>query len=603
MNWEIAFILILMLVALGLFVWEKISADVVALGLVVVLLASGILTSKEAFSVFSNPAPLAVAALFVLCEALVRSGGLDALSKFTTSAGKLPYAVVILLLVFVVGGISAFVNNTPVVVVFLPVVLALARNMKLAPSKLLIPLSYAAVLGGTITLIGTSTNLVTNGYITSQGLPGFGMFEMAWIGVPITIVGAIYMAVFGKRLLPDREMLTSILSEDERREYITDAFVQPDSPHIGKTLVDAGLTSKRGIRVLELVRDGVAFPHDPQSTTLEAGDRLMLSCRLSGIATTRQMKGVDLTTELNLGLEQIAAHEGSLVEAVIPPHSPLVGQSIRELNFRHRYRLVALALHREGKNVRDQLAYLPLAAGDVLLRMGTDTAIDALRGGEDLVLFDRLRRPSRSAPWKLMLTIAAIATTVTLAALEWVPIEVGALTAAVVLCASGCLKTKDAYNSIEWPVLFLIYGMLAFGLAMEKTGTDDWMAQHLVDWVRAYAAPEHQAMWLLAGFYLLAMVLTEILSNNAVAALMAPLAIGVAQQLGVDSRPFLIALTVAASAAFATPIGYQTNTYVYGVGGYRFMDFVKIGVPLNLMCFGVAMLVIPHVWPFVAVQP
>ncbi len=598
MTWEIAFIFALMLVALGLFVWEKIATDVVALGLVVVLLAAGILTSKEAFSVFSNPAPLAIAALFVLCEALVRSGGLDALSRLTTSAGKLPYAIVIFLLVIVVGGVSAFVNNTPVVVVFLPVVLALAKNMKLAPSKLLIPLSYAAVLGGTCTLIGTSTNLVTNGYITSQGLPSLRMFELAWIGVPITVLGAIYMAVLGKRLLPNREMLTSILTDEERREYITDAFVQPDSPHIGKTIAEAGLTSARGIRVLELIRYGVALAYDTKTTPLAAGDRLMLSCRLSGIAHTRQMKGVDLTTELNLGLEQIAAHEGSLVEAVIPPHSPLLGRSIKELNFRQRYRLVALALHRQGRNVRDELPNLPLAAGDVLLLMGTDIAIDALRGGEDLVLFDRLRTPSRSAPWKLILTLSAIAATVVLSAIELVPIEVGALTAAVVLCASGCLKPKDAYNAIEWPVLFLIYGMLAFGLAMEKTGTDDWMAQHLVQWVKAYAAPGHQAMWLLAGFYFLAMVLTEILSNNAVAALMAPLAIGVAQQLGVDSRPFLIALTVAASAAFATPIGYQTNTYVYGVGGYRFMDFIKIGVPLNFMCFGVAMLVIPRVWPF-----
>jgi len=598
MTWEIALVFALLVLTLVSFVREKFTPDLTALTLFVVLVATGLLSTKEAFAVFSNPAPFTVGAMFILSAALVKCGAIDLLSTVMDRASRWSYPVVMFLLVLGVATISAFVNNTPVVVVFLPVVLGLARKMKLAPSKLLIPLSYAAVLGGTCTLIGTSTNLVVNGMVTARGLPGFGMFELAWLGVPTTIIGAVYLALCGKRMLPNREMLTSILSDEERREYITDAFVQPDSPALGKSLADAGLTPAKGVRVLEIVRNGVALHSALKDILLQAGDRIILSCRPQGIATARGVAGIDLVAEMKLGLEQIAAHEGSLVEAVVNPHSSIVGHTVREVNFRQRFRMVALALHRKGRNVREQLDTLPIEPGDILLMMGTDQAIDALRQSEDLVLFDRARLPSTSQYKKIPIVLAVIAAVITTASFNWVPIELGALAGCVIVCMTGCLKPQEAYASIEWNLLFLIYGMLTMGLALDQTGAASWLAHHVVDSVQYFVPGEHKTLVMLAAVYLVTTVFTEILSNNAVAALMTPIAIGIAAQLGVDSRPFIIAAMFAASAAFATPIGYQTNTYVYGVGGYRFNDFLKVGIPLNILCFLVAMYVVPRIWPF-----
>ena len=598
MTWEIAIIFALLAGTLALFIWEKFSPDLVALGLFCVLALSPLLPAKDTFAVFSNAAPFTVGAMFVLSAALVKCGAIDRLSGIVERAGGWSYPLVIGGMVLLVAAVSAFINNTPVVVVFLPVVLNLARRMKLAPSKLLIPLSYGAILGGCCTLIGTSTNLVVNGVITSRGLDGFRMFEFAWLGIPSAILGATYLAFFGKRLLPDRAMLTSILTEEERREYITEAFVQPAAPAVGKTLEEAGLGSKRGIRVLEIVRDGVALYFDPKTTQLESGDRLVLACRPQGIAAARGVQGIDLVSELALGLEQIAAHEGSLVEAVVNPNSDLVGRSIRDLNFRQRYRMVVLALHRQGRNVREKVETLPLAPGDVLLMMGTDQAIDALQNSSDLVVFDRARTPARPKTRYIPLVLGVIAAAIAGEVLGVVPIAVGALVGCVVVCAAGCLTTKEAYDSIEWPVLFLIYAMLAAGLALDHTGGAAWIAKNVVSGVDHFVAPHWKPVVMLGAVYLITTTFTEILSNNAVAALMVPIVLGIAAQLQVDPRPFLVALAFAASASFATPIGYQTNTYVYGVGGYRFGDFVKIGAPLNLMCMIVAVVVIPRVWPF-----
>ncbi|MBC8011101.1 MAG: SLC13 family permease, partial [Burkholderiales bacterium] len=523
MTWEIILIFVLLAATFAAFVWEKFSPDLIALSLLVILVATGLLPQKDALGVFSHPAPFTVAAMFVLSAALVKCGAVDRLSSIIERAGSLPYAVVIFLLVISVATISAFINNTPVVVVFLPVVLNLARRMKIAPSKLLIPLSYASVLGGVCTLIGTSTNLVVSGMIETKGLPPLHLFELAWLGVPMVLVGAIYMALLGNRLLPSREMLTSILSDEERREYITEAFVQPDSPAIGKTLGQAGLTPGRGVRVLEVVRDGIAFHLDAEKTQLRAGDRLILSCRPKGIAATRAAAGIDLVTELNLGLEQIAAHEGSLVEAVVNPNSELVGRTVREVNFRQRYRLVVLALHREGKNVREQVDSLPLVPGDVLLLMGTDQAINALPPGGDLTLFDHAdRTPAKPKTGHIPLVLGVIATVILGECFHLVSIEIGALAGCVFLCLAGVLKPKEAYDSIEWPVIFIIFGMLAMGLALDRTGAAAWIAGNIVGFAEHAVPPEHKAFFVLAAIYFVTMVLTELLSNNAVAALMVP---------------------------------------------------------------------------------
>lgn len=598
LTWEIAFVFLLLVGALASFVTEKVPPDVTALTLFAIILVTGLVPHEKVLGVLANPAPLTVGAMFILSAALVKCGAIDRLAAAMERLAGLHYFVFMLALVLLVGVISAFVNNTPVVVVFMPVVLGLARKMRLPASKLLIPLSYAAVLGGTCTLLGTSTNLVVAGIVRGRGLPPLGMFELAQVGVPLLAAGMFYIALFGKKLLPAREMLTAILSEDERREYITEAFVHPETPVIGRTLSDAGLTGAKGIRVIEIVRNGVAIHFDAKTTPLEAGDRIIMACRAKGIAHTRGIEGVDLVSEMNLGLEQIATHEGAIVEGIIGPNSTLAGHTVGEVNFRQRYRMVVLAVHRRGRNLREKVESLPLKFGDILLMMGTDQAIEQLRSGEDILLIDRPPLPVKSRGFHMPLVLGTIAAVVAASTFNLMPIEVAAIIACIVIFLTRCLKSKDGYASIEWNILFLIYGMLAMGLLMEETGASVYIVDRMLAAVNHFVPPEHKPLVMLAMFYLVATVLTEILSNNAVAALMAPLAISLAEQLGVDSRPFIIVVCIAASAAFATPIGYQTNTYVYGVGGYRFTDFVKFGAPLNLICFAVSMYIIPRIWPF-----
>jgi di/tricarboxylate transporter len=597
MTWQIALVFLLLLVTLASFVREKYAPDLTALALLVALIATGLLPIEKAFSVFANPAPITIGAMFVLSAALVKCGAIDCFVHLIEYAAGWSYGVVVFLLVILVATVSAFVNNTPVVVVFIPVVLSLARRMQLSPSKLLIPLSYAAVLGGTCTLIGTSTNLIVNGISTARGLPPMSMFELAALGVPTALIGGVYLALMGKKLLPDRQMLTSILTSEERREYITEAFVQPNSKVLGRSFSEAGLTGAKGIRVLELVRDGVAAPLEPQRLRLQAGDRLILACRPKGIVHTRGIAGVDLVSELHLGLEQIAAHEGSLVEGVVTPTSDLVGSTLQEINFRQRFRVVVLAIHRHGRNLREKIDSSAIESGDVLLMMGTDQAIQGLRTGDDIIMFDHPPLPARTHNKRLPIAIMVAVGIIVTASFNWVPIELGALAGGVVLCFTGCIKPKDAYDAIEWNILFLIFGMLAMGLAMEHTGAAALVAEKTVAAVNYVVPAAHKGMAMLACMYFITALFTEVLSNNAVAALMTPIAIGVAEHLGVHTRPFVIAVMFAASAAFATPIGYQTNTYVYGIGGYKFGDFLRIGIPLNILCFVVAMLVIPKVWP------
>jgi len=596
MTWEIAAVLALVVAALASFVWEKFPPDVVALCLFVVIAATGLVPTKDAFAVFSNPAPITVAAMFVLSAALLRCGALDYLSGAFEKAAVLPYQLVIFLLVLLIAFVSAWINNTPVVVVFVPVVLSLARRMKIPASKFLIPISYASVLGGNCTLIGTSTNLVVNGLLIEHDLPGLGMFELASVGVPAAIIGALYLALLGKRLLPARESLTSILSEEERREYMTEAFVPAGSPLIGRSLRAAGLVKARGFRVIEVVRDGVAIHVDPATTALQEGDRFVLACRPSGIAHARSMPGFDFTAEA--GLEQIASHEGVVFEGAVAPNSEIIGQSISELNFRQRFRVIVLAIHRGGENVREKLETLPIQMGDILLMMGTEQAVNGLRQGDDIILFDRPPLPSFSRHKRIPLVLATVVAIVLGETLDIMPIHLGAIAGAVLMCLTGCIKPKDAYESIEWNLLFVIFGMLALGVAMQQSGAAAWLAQNVVAGVDHVVTGPQKPLVMLACVYLVTMILTELLSNNAVAALMVPIALSIAATAGLEARPFIIAVTIAASAAFATPIGYQTNTYIYGIGGYKFGDFVKIGIPLNILCFIVAMIAIPRVWPF-----
>lgn len=598
LTWEILFLFALLGFALVSFVSEKIPVDLTAMTVFAVLLITGLLSVEEAFSVFSNPAPLTVAAMFIISAALEKCGAIDILASRIRGITNIGYLWFSFVMILSVATISAFINNTPVVVIFMPVVLGLARSLNVPASKLLIPLSYASIFGGTCTLIGTSTNIIVSGMGEAQGQDPLGMFELARVGVPLLLLGALYLVIFGSRILPSRETLTSLLTEEERREYLTEAFIQADSPLAGSTLEESGILKTRGIRVIEVVRSGVAVQGNLKTIELNAGDRLIMACRPSGIARARNLEGIDFTAEIGLGLEQIAAHEGLIVEGVIGPNSAIIGKTIRELNFRQRFRMTILAVHRRGVNVRDRLDSLHLEFGDTLLMLGTEQAVQNLRTSNDILLLDQPHVPTGDTTRKIPIVLSTVVGVVASAAIFNVPIVASATVGCVILFLTNCVKPKDGYSSIQWNLLFLIFGMLALGQAMESSGASLYIASKMINSVNAFVPEAWKPLAMLACIYLVTNILTEMISNNAAAVLILPIAVGIATTLGLNPRPFLVAVAIAASASFATPIGYQTNTYVYGVGGYKFTDFVRVGVPLNIIYFVGSMILIPLAWSF-----
>jgi len=604
MTWEILFIFGLLVFAIVSFIWERISADLTSLTVFGILLFVSMLTESDALptleatlSVFGNSAPLTIAGMFIVSAALERTGAIDLITGCLRKLVKLPYRGFMFIMILGVAGVSAFVNNTPVVIVLMPVILSLSREMGVASSKLLIPLSYASIFGGTCTLLGTSTNLLASGILLDAGHAPIGMFELASVGLPILAFGSVYLVLFGNKLLPHRETLTSILTDEERKEFITEAFVRAGSDLHGKTAKEGELL-KHGIRLLEIVRHGIAVPGDPRDHKLQFGDRLVLACRPSGVAEAHSMKGITIQTELAEGLETIATDEGALVEGVLAPHASIAGLTLGEINFRQRFRMVVVAVHRKGTNQRERLSNLRLQAGDTLLMMGSTASIDSLANSDEIIILDRPRVPARSLRIKMPIAIATTIGIVTIATLNLVPIVSAVCLGVAIILLSGCMKAKDAYASVEWSILIIIFGMLALGQAMDSTGASLLIAENMTGLVARLAPVHLQNVIMLALIYVITSTFTEFLSNNAAVALMVPIALGIAVTLGVDPRPFVVASCIAASASFATPIGYQTNTYVYGVGGYRFFDFTKVGLPLNLICFVITVTVVPIFWDF-----
>lgn len=605
MTWEIYFVFALLIFAIVSFIWERISADLTAITVFGVLIFVSMVTkSKELpdleslLDVFGNSAPITIAAMFIVSGALERTGAIDLITGYLRRMVKLPYRSFVFIMVIGVAAVSAFINNTPVVIVLMPVVLTLSREMGIASSKLLIPLSYASIFGGTCTLLGTSTNLLASGILVDSGHEPIGMFELASVGLPILAFGSLYLVLFGNKLLPHRETLTSILSDEERKEFMTEAFVRLGSELKGQTALESGMLKGRGIRLLEIVRHGVAIKGDPKRTKLEVGDRLVLACRPSGVAEAHSIKGIALHGEISAGLETIAMDEGAIVEGVVGPHADILGKTLGEINFRQRFRMVVVAVHRKGHNQRDRLDDLRLQPGDTLLMMGSTKAINSLSTSEEIILLDRPRLPARSVRAKMPIAIVVTTAIVTLATLNVVPIVAAVALGVAILMLTGCMKPKDAYASVEFSILMIIFGMLALGQAMDSTGASLMIAESMISLVQNFA-PEHlQNVLMLAFVYLITSTFTEFLSNNAAVALMVPIALGIATTLGIDPRPLVIGSCIAASASFATPIGYQTNTYVYGVGGYRFFDFTKVGLPLNVICFIVTVAVVPRFWSF-----
>lgn len=592
MTLEMLIVLGVIVLAVFLFASEKIPVDLTAIIVMAVLLLTGIVTPQEGLSGFSNMATVTVGAMFILSAALQKTGAVNFLGSISSKVFNFNFWIGLIGTMILVGVISAFVNNTPVVAVFIPILLGLSAKNKISPSKLLMPISFASMFGGVCTLIGTSTNILVSSIAVQHGLPAFGMFEFTKMGLIFFTAGIIYMVIFGVRIIPVRSAGVELTEKYKMRDYLTDIVLLSGAKSIGMRVADSPLVKELEIDVLEVIRNGQRLLVPVSDIVLQENDLLRVRCDIKQLQELKDRVGIQMKSDCELHEKDFQCEALMLTEVVIAPNSRLIGKTIKSSYFRNIFRATALALRHRGQLLNKGFADTPLNAGDAILVETRKENYATLKNNSNFVIVSDVEAPQYRKE-KIIPALLIVSGVIIAAATGVSSIMVSAIIGAVLLVAAGCISLEEAYDSVDWKVIFLLGGIISLGVALEKTGAAMYLSGKMID-ILGDMGP----VAIVAALYILTSLLTETMSNNATAVLLAPIAIAAASAMGVSPKPFLMAVAFAASASFMTPVGYQTNTMIYGVGQYRFSDFIKVGTPLNLIFLILATLLIPVFFPF-----
>ena len=597
MNIDIIIVLSILSLGFILFLLEYFTIDVTALIILSCFFGLGYLTPTEAVSGFSNPAVITIGLLFILSSAIQKTGLLEYLvvtiNRLLQSSRGLGMAVYY----FTVSIASSLINNTAIVAIFMPVTIRLAHRYQISPSKMLIPLSYAAILGGTLTLVGTSTNLLVNSiYMSYEGVEPLGMFEFFRYGIIILIIGTIYLLIVAPKLIPSRTVTSSLTKSYHLGGYLTEMRIKKESPLVGKSCLDRSINHNYDVTVLDIIRDQKHIVNNIRRTILKEGDILFVRGTLENFIRMKEVEGITLLTDEKLTQAELEQEDNELVECLLTDDSDLVGKSLMSTNFRQVFGAFILAIRREGDIIRKKIAHMQLHAFDTLLVYGPTKKIATLSDRGDFIVLGKVEaRLQKDRFWWVSIYVVLIS--IFLASIGYVPILKGAFISVVILLCLKIITAQESYQSIHWQVIILIAALIPIGIVLQSTGTADWIGNNISRFIYLFSI-SWQPYVLLATIYFITMILTEISSNVATAIIMVPIAIAVSGQIGLESRPFVFAVAFAASASFITPIGYQTNLMVYGPGGYKFSDYIRVGLPLSLLLFLTAVIILPNIWSF-----
>jgi di/tricarboxylate transporter len=591
---EIALVSSILILALVFLFTEKMTVDMVGIGIIVALMLTRLLTPIEAVRGFANPAVITVGAMFIISRGMIRTGTVAFLAKTMIGLSRGNRNLMMLVVLLVAALASAFINNTPVVVLFIPIILSLSCQYDFSPSKLMIPLSYASILGGTCTLIGTSTNIIVSDLSDLYGYGKLSMFELSYLGVPLALAGIAFIYLTARYVMPEHAVPVCELSESDHRKYLAELKIPRGSPVIGKNPAPFMAQKYPGIEVFELIRySHVFYPKEEEGAVTAADDLLLVKGALNDLVAILNDKVVELSQSAEVFNFAAPADKSLIVEMIVPPQSSLVGEKVRNTELHRDPDFHVMAIKRGYlRHYEKQIHDVNLRTGDILLVRCPENRLDDLRRTGDFIIVEDVHHEiilKSKARWALLIFVGIVGAASTGIA----DIMACAVTGVFLMILTGCIKLRDAYRAVQGDVLLLIVGVIALGAAMGKTGASELYAEGFLRMFHG-AGP---AM-VLGGFLLLTSLSTQLLSNNAAAVLLLPIAVSTALALGVSPKPFIIAVCFGASACFSTPIGYQTNLLVFGPGNYRFRDYLKLGIPLNILVIGMGTLLIPVIWPF-----